>query len=119
MMSREFEMSMIGELSFFVGLQVKQIKDGTLICQSKYVNDLLKRSDMDNSKSIKTPMATNAHLDLDEGGKSVDLKIYRSMIASLLYLTTSWPNIMFSVCMCARFQASPKECHMMVVKRII
>jgi hypothetical protein len=109
MMSQEFEMSMIGELSFFFGLQVKQIKDETFICQSKYINDLLKRFGMDNSKSIKTPMTTNAHLDLDEGGNSVDLKLYRSMIGSLLYLIASRPDIMFSVCMCARFQASPKD----------
>jgi hypothetical protein len=66
MMSREFKMSMIGELSFFLGLQVKQTKDETFIFQSKYVNDLLKRFDMDNSKSIKTPMATKTHLNLDE-----------------------------------------------------
>jgi hypothetical protein len=103
MMSREFKMSMIGELSFFLGLQVKQTKDGTFICQSKYVNDLLKRFGMDNSKSIKTPMATNAHLDLDEGGNPVDLKLYRFMIGSLLYLTASRPDIIFSVCICARF----------------
>jgi hypothetical protein len=62
MMSWEFEMSMIGDLSFFLDLQVKQTKDGTFICQSKYMNDLLKRFDMDDSKPIKTPMATNAHL---------------------------------------------------------
>jgi hypothetical protein len=80
------------------------------------VNDLLKRFDMDNSKPIKTPIATNAHLDLDEGGKSVDLKLYRSMIGSLLYLIASKPDIMFIVCMCARFQAS---LHMMAVKRIL
>jgi hypothetical protein len=61
-------------------------------------------------------MATNTHIDLDEGGKSVDLKLYKSMVVSLLYLTATKPDIMFSVCMCARFQASPKECHMMVVK---
>jgi hypothetical protein len=76
------------------------------------VNDLLKRFDMDNSKPIKTPMAINAHLDVDEGGNSVDLKLYKSMIYSLLYLTVSRPNIMFIICMCARFQESPKECHM-------
>jgi hypothetical protein len=75
MMSQEFEMSMIGELIFFLGLEVKQTKHETFICQRKYVNDLLKRFDMDNSKSIKTPMTTNAHLDLDEGGHSVDLKL--------------------------------------------
>jgi hypothetical protein len=81
------------------------------------VNDLLKRFGMDNSELIKTPMATNAHLNLDEGGNSVDLKLYRSMIGSLLYLTTFRLDIIFSVCMCARFHASPKECHMMVVKQ--
>jgi hypothetical protein len=84
MMSREFEMSMIGELSFFLCLQVKQTKDGTFICQNKYANDLLKRFGMDNSK------------------------LYRSMIGSLFYLTASRPDIIFSICMCAIFQASPK-----------
>jgi hypothetical protein len=119
MMSRELEMSMIDELSFFLGLKVKQTKDETFICQSKYVNDLLKRFGMDNSKPTKTPMATNAHLNLDERGNSVDLKLYKSMIGSLLYLTASRSDIMFSICMCARFQASPKECHMMAVKWIL
>jgi hypothetical protein len=116
MMSKEFKISMIGELSFFLDLQVKQTKYETLICQSKYVNDLLKIFGMDNSKPIKTPMSINAYLDLDEGDNSIDLKLYRSMIDSLLYLTASRSDIMFSVCMCARFQASLKECHMMVIK---
>jgi hypothetical protein len=79
------------------------------------VNDLLKRFGKDNLKPMKTPMAINAHLDLDEGGNLVDLKLYRSIIDSLLYLTASRSDIMFGVCMCARFQASPKECHMMVL----
>ena len=74
---------------------------------------------MDEYKPIKTPMPSNGHLDLDEGGKSVDQTLYGSMIGSLLYLTASRPNIMFSVCMCARFQANPKEAHMVAVKRIL
>jgi hypothetical protein len=119
MMSREFKMCMIGELSFFLGLQVKKTKGETFICQIKYVNDLLKRFGMDNLKSIKTPMTTNAHLELYEGGNSVDLKLYRSIIDNLLYLTASRSDIMFSVCMCERFQASLKECHMMSIKRIL
>jgi hypothetical protein len=119
MMSREFEMSMIGELSFFLGLQIKQLKEGTFVCQSKYVRDILKKFGMEDEKPIKTPMATNGYLDLDEGGKPVDLKLYRSTIGSLLYLTASRPDIMFSVCMCARFQAAPKECHLTAVKRIM
>ena len=74
---------------------------------------------MDECKPIKTPMPTNGHLDLDEGGNTVDQTLYHSMIGSLLYLTTSRPDIMFSVCMCARFQANPKETHLVAVKRIL
>ena len=74
---------------------------------------------MDEYKPIKTPMSSNEHLDLDEGGKTVDQTLYRSMIGSLLYLTASRPDIMFSVCMCARFQANPKETHLIAVKRIL
>ena len=111
--------SMIGELSFFLGLQIKQLKEGTFVCQSKYVKDIMKKFGMENAKPIKTPMATNGHLDLDEGGNPIDQKLYRSMIGSLLYLTASRPDIMFSVCMCARFQAAPRECHLTAVKRIL
>ena len=74
---------------------------------------------MDGSKSIKTPMSSNRHLDLDEGGKTVDQILYRSMIGSLLYLTASRPDIIFSMCMCATFQANPKETHLIFVKRIL
>jgi hypothetical protein len=74
---------------------------------------------MKNGKPIKTPMRTNGYLDLDTGGKSVDQKVYRSMIGSLLYLCASRPDIMLSVCICARFQANPKEVHLRAVKRIM
>jgi hypothetical protein len=74
---------------------------------------------MDKAKPIKTPMGTNDHLDLDLGGTSVDQKVYHSMIGSLLYLCVSRPDIMFSMCMCARFQAAPKDCHLRAVKRIM
>jgi hypothetical protein len=74
---------------------------------------------MDKAKPIKTPMGTNVHLDLDMDGKSVDQKVYHSMIGPLLYLCAFRPNIMLSVCMCARFQAAPKECHLRVIKRIM
>ena len=119
MMSREFEMSMIGELTFFLGFQVKQMKEGTFIHQEKYTKDILKKFKMDECKPIKTPMATNGHLDLDVDGKPVDQSLYRSMIGSLLYLTASRPDIMFSVCLCARFQANPKESHLSAVNRIL
>jgi hypothetical protein len=74
---------------------------------------------MKNAKSIKTPMGTNGHLDLDTRGKCVDQKVFWSMIGSLLYLCASRPDIMLSVCMCARFQADPKEIHLRDVKRIM
>ena len=94
---------MMGELTFFLWFQVKQLKEGTFICQTKYTRDILKKFDMANAKSIMTPMLTNGHLDMDKDGKAVDQKVYRSMIGSLLDLCASRPNIMLSVCMCARF----------------
>jgi hypothetical protein len=72
-----------------------------------------------DAKPAKTPMGTNGHVDLNKGGKSVDQKAYRSMIGSLLYLCASRPDIMLSVCMCARYQSDPKECHLVAVKRIL
>jgi hypothetical protein len=118
-MVKRFEMSMMGELNFFLGFQVKQLKEGTFLFQTKYTHDILKKFNMENAKPIKTPMGTNKHLDLDIGGKSVDQKVYRSMIGSLLYLCASRPDIMLKVCLCARFQSNPKECHLRAVKRIM
>jgi hypothetical protein len=74
---------------------------------------------MDDCKPIKTPIPSNGHLDLDEGAKSVDQKLYHSMISSLLCLTASRLDNMFSVCMCARFQANPKESHLSAFKRVL
>ena len=118
-MTNRFEMSMMGELKYFLGFQVKQLKEGTFLCQTKYTQDMLKKFGMEKAKHAKTPISSNGHLDLNEEGKSVDQKLYRSMIGSLLYLCASRPDIMLSVCMCARFQANPKDCHLVVVKRIL
>src|SRR5690349_6051738 len=118
-MIQKFEMSMMGELKYFLGFQVKQLQDGTFISQTKYIQDILNKFGMKDAKPIKTPMGTNGHLDLNTGGKSVDQKVYRSMIGSLLYLCASRPDIMLSVCMCARFQADPKEVHLRAVNRIM
>jgi hypothetical protein len=118
MMDR-FEMSMMGVLTFFLGFQIKQDKEGTFISQMKYTHDILKKFYMDKAKPIKTPMGTNGHLDLDLCGTSVDQKVCRSMIGSLLYLCASRLDIMLSVCMCARFQAAPKDYHLRTVKRIM
>jgi hypothetical protein len=118
-MTQKFEMSMMGELNYFLGFQVKQLKDDTFISQTKYTQDLLKRFGMKDAKPAKTLMGTDGHVDLNKGGKSVDQKSYRSMIGSLLYLCASRPDIMLSLCMYARFQSDPRECHLEVVKRIL
>jgi hypothetical protein len=78
-------MSMMGESKYFLGFQIKQIQEGTFISQTKYTQDILKKFGMKNAKPIKTPMGTNGHLDLDNGGKSIDQKVYWSIIGSLLY----------------------------------
>jgi hypothetical protein len=101
-MTNRFEMSMMGELKYFLGFQVKQLKEGTFLCQTKYTQDMLKKFGMEKVKHAKTPMALNGHLDLNEESKSVD-QLYRSMIGSLLYLCASKSDKMLSVCMCARF----------------
>ena len=99
-MANEFEMSMIGELSYFLGLQIMQLKNGTLVSQGKYIKDMLNKFGMSDSKAISTPMGTNGNLD--RTGNMVDQKSYRSMIRNLLYMTATRPDVMFSVCMCAR-----------------
>ncbi|KAJ9545259.1 hypothetical protein OSB04_024966 [Centaurea solstitialis] len=119
LMTTRFEMSMLRELSFFLGLQVLQKPDGILINQSKYIGDLLKCFHMDTSSVAKTPMASGTLIGADPKGKPVDQKTYRAIIGSLLYLTASRPDIMFATCFCARFQENPKESHMMAVKRIL
>ena len=110
---------MMGELKYFLGFQVKQLQEGTFLSQTKYTQDILSKFGMKDAKPTKTPMGTNEHLDFDTEGKSVDQKVYRSMIGSLLYLCASRPDIMLSVCMCARFQSDPKESHLTAVKRIL
>jgi murein endopeptidase len=117
-MSREFEMSMMGELQFFLGLQIKQSKEGTFVHQAKYTKDIVCKFKMEDSKAMTTPMSTTTSLDVDEKGEHVDQKEYQSMMGSLLYLTATRPDIQFSVCLCARFQASPRTSHRQVVKRI-
>ena len=113
-MQREFEMSMMGELKFFLELQIKQCKYEIFINQTKYARDILKKFGMDGVKSSKTPTKLNK----DENGKPIDEKRFRGMIRSLLYLISSRPDIMFNICLCARFQSSPRESYLNAIKRI-
>jgi hypothetical protein len=98
-------------------LQIKQLKNGTFMGQGKYIKDMLKKFGMEDAKGISTPMGTNGSLDSDTSGNMVNQKMYRSMIESLLYVTASRPDVMFSVCMCARFHASPRESHLKATKK--
>ncbi|KAJ9566643.1 hypothetical protein OSB04_002609 [Centaurea solstitialis] len=118
LMHKKFKMSSMGELTFFLGLQVKQKRDGIFINQSKYVATMLQKFGMNDAKPASTPMETHKHLTADVEGEEVDVHQYRSMIGSLMYLTASRPDIMFAVCVCARFQVRPKESHLHAVKRI-
>ena len=118
-MHSEFEMSMMGELNFFLGLQIKQLKKGTFINQAKYIKDLLKRFNMEEAKIMKTSMTSSIKLNKEKKSKSIDTTMYRGMIGSFLYLTASRPDIMYSVCLCARFQSCLKESHFRVVKGIL
>ncbi|GJZ98408.1 hypothetical protein Tco_0670861 [Tanacetum coccineum] len=107
-----------GELTFFLGLQVKQKKDGIFISQDKYVDEILKKFGFTEVKTASTPMETQKPLLKDEDGEEVDVHMYRSMIGSLMYLTSSRPDIMFAVCVCARYQVNLKVSHLHAVKRI-
>ena len=114
--NKEFEMSIMGELKYFLGRQIKRTEKGIFINQAKYLRDLLKRLGLEEGKIKSTPISSTIKLDNDEKGKKVDIKTYRDMIRSLLYLNASSPDIMFSVCLCAKFQSCPKESHLLAVK---
>jgi uncharacterized membrane protein len=103
MMQNKFQMSMMGELTFFLGIQVKQIKQGTFIYQANYTKDLMKKFNMVELKPVSTPMSMTIALDPDENGEAVDQREYRSMIGSLLYLTVTWSDIQFAVGLCVHF----------------
>ena len=118
LMQSKYEISMMGELAFFPGLQVHQKIDGIFICKSKYIRDLLQKYHIEDLAPAKTPMPTVVELDQDKSGKNVDITEYRGMIGSLLYLTASRTDIMFATCLGARFQSDPNESHLIAVKRI-
>jgi hypothetical protein len=118
MMEKEFQMSMMRELTFFLGIQVKQTKQGTSVHQAKYTKDLKNKFNMAEIKPVSTLMSIAMVLDPDENGKAADQREYRSMINSLLYLTTTRLDIQFDVCLCARFQASLHSSHQTVIQQI-
>nr|GEX49572.1 uncharacterized mitochondrial protein AtMg00810-like [Tanacetum cinerariifolium] len=118
LMHEKFQMTAMGELNFFLGLQVLQKEDGIFLSQDKYVGDILKKFGYSDVRSLNTPMDKENPWGKNGTGKDVDLHLYRSMIGSLMYLTASRPDIMFAVCAYDRHQVTPKECHFHAVKRI-
>ena len=119
LMQVEFEMSMIRKLNHFLRLQIRQQESGIFISQSKYAKNLVKKFGLESASFVKTPMNPNVKLTVDLLGKSVDSSLYRSMIGSFLYLIASRLDISYSVGEYARYQANPKESHMIALKRII
>jgi hypothetical protein len=115
-MENEFQISMMGELNFFLGIQVKEMKKGTFVHQAKYTNDLIKKFNMTELKPVSTPMSSAMSLGPDEDGEAVDQREYRSMIGSLLYLTATRSDIQFIMELCARFQTSPRSSHRTVIQ---
>ncbi|XP_073152802.1 secreted RxLR effector protein 161-like [Henckelia pumila] len=119
LMQDKFEMSMMGELTLFLGSQVKQLENGTFIIQNIYTKKLLKNFGMENCSASTTLMSSPVKLDKDEDGISVEVTMYRGLIGSLLYLTTSKSDIVFAVCLCARFHSDPKQYHYLAAERIL
>nr|GEX58388.1 retrovirus-related Pol polyprotein from transposon TNT 1-94 [Tanacetum cinerariifolium] len=119
LMKSRFEMSMMGEMTFFLGLQVNQSHCGIFINQSIYVLEILKKYGMEYCDLVGTPMKIKDKLNLDQNGNPVDETKYRSMIGALMYLTSSRPDIVHATCLCARYQAKPTEKHLKEVKRIL
>nr|GEZ68804.1 retrovirus-related Pol polyprotein from transposon TNT 1-94 [Tanacetum cinerariifolium] len=118
LMKSRFEMSMMREMTFFLGLQVNQSPCGIFINQSNYVLEILKKYGMESCDPVGTPMEIKDKHDLDQNGTPVNATKYRSMIGALMYLTSSRPDIVHATCLCARYQAKPTEKHLKEVKRI-
>ncbi|GJT62283.1 retrovirus-related pol polyprotein from transposon TNT 1-94 [Tanacetum coccineum] len=110
-------MSMMGELKFFLGIQIHQSTNGIFINQAKYAQEILKKHGMTSCDSIGTPMDTKP-LDADLSGTPVDQLKYHSMVGAIMYLTSSRPDIVHATCYCARYQARPTENHLKEVKHI-
>ncbi|GJX55134.1 retrovirus-related pol polyprotein from transposon TNT 1-94 [Tanacetum coccineum] len=118
LMTTKFKMSMMGQMSFFLGLQISQSPRGILLNQSKYASEIIKKYGLLSSDFVDTPMVEKNKLDEDLQGTPVDATLYRGMIGSLVYLTSNRPDLIYVVCLCARYQAKPTEKHLNAVKRI-
>ncbi|GKE96820.1 retrovirus-related pol polyprotein from transposon TNT 1-94 [Tanacetum coccineum] len=117
-MTTKFKMSMMGHMSFFLGLQISQSPRGIFLNQLKYASEIIKKYGLLTSDSVDTPMVEKNKLDKDLRGIPIDATLYRSMIRSLMYLTSNRPDLIYAVCLCARYQAKPTKKHLNAVKWI-
>ncbi|KAL0308644.1 UNVERIFIED_CONTAM: Retrovirus-related Pol polyprotein from transposon TNT 1-94 [Sesamum radiatum] len=118
-MMKTFEMSDLGLMHFFLGIEINQEKEGNIICQRKYTETLLKKFKMESCKTVTTPLVTGEKYQKEDGSQKVDGSMYRSLIGSLLYLTATRPDIMFATCLLSRFMQSPSQVHYAAAKRIL
>jgi hypothetical protein len=118
-MKSKFEMSDLGEMQYFLGMQIQQTTEGISICQAKYIEDMLKRFIMQNYNPVSTPIVVGSKLMKDDESPLCDATLYRSMIGSLMYLTSTKPNIMFVVSIVARFMHQPYKSHWRETKMIL
>ena len=118
-MMKEYEMTDLGLMKYFLGIQVKQTKGGIFITQEKYIHDLLKKFILESCKPVSTPMALNEKLQLNDGAEKADPKVYRSLVGSLIYLTNTRPDIVHSVSLVSRFMNEPSKLHFAATKRIL
>ncbi len=117
-MQYKFEMLMIGELSYFLGLQINKKLEVLYLSQEKCLKEMLKKFQMEDSTLVRAAMISGCKLSKDDTSLEVDQRLYRSMIGSLLYITTSRPDIVHAIGMVGRFQVAPKQSHLLAMKRI-
>jgi hypothetical protein len=118
-MQDEFEMTDLGSMKYFLGLEIDQSENGIFISQKKYAKDVLKRFRMDNCNPANTPIVTGTQLSKSDKGGDINPTLYKKLIGSLMYLTTTRPDIMYAVSLLSRFMESPKDTHWKVGKRIL
>jgi hypothetical protein len=112
-------MKELAELKHFLGLKVEKIQEGIFLCQHKNAKDLLEIYGMLECKPLTTPMEPNAKLRVGEGNDLVDIRMYRQMVSSLIYLTLTRPDITYVVGVASRHMQNPKKPHLEAVKKIL
>ncbi|XP_050918924.1 secreted RxLR effector protein 161-like [Lathyrus oleraceus] len=115
----EFDMSDLGRMRHFLGMEVLQNSDGIFICQRRYAREVLARFEMENSNSVKNPIVPGTKLSKDEGGTKVDVTFFKQMVGSLMYLTITRPDLMYGISLISRYMSRPTMSHWLAAKRFL